>query len=117
MFEVPKVTGGILLASLLIVGCAVLLRAGIEAELEATAITEREFQDVRIGKDTKRRLLKRLGEPANSNEIEAADVEGLPDSAFELDCTYWDAQENYQTTYQVCYRSDGRVDSKSRFGG
>jgi len=118
---VLKIALGILLAVVvLIVGCGVLLGAGIneaQKDSDKTAITQAEYDSVKTGSsgNTRERLEKRFGEPQSQQDIETSDIEGIPNSASGLECIYYSREGQLASLFQFCFDSSGRVESKSSF--
>jgi len=116
-----KVALGIVLGfTVLIVGCAVIIGAGVDKaqkDSDKTAITAADFGSVKTGPDgnTRKRIVSRFGEPQSSDEVQAEGVEGIPESDFSQSCIYYSRKGELASLYQFCFDGNDRLRSKASY--
>lgn len=110
-----KIAGGIIVGfTVLIVGCSALFAAGVEESFSEGAITAEQYDSLKLGRSTKAGSLKRFGEPFSTDESEV-ELEGLSDEAFTSDCSVYNGEPDWETTYVLCWTADGKLESRSKF--
>lgn len=117
MKTVLKVTLGILLACVILIGgCAALIGGAaneVQEENDRTAITREQYREVRTG-DTKAEVEAELGEPSSDNEF-SSEVEGL-DKPVGSSCIYYGRKGEVIAGYQFCFDvNTEKLESKSSF--
>lgn len=114
-----KVALGVMLGcTVLIVGCVALIGAGaqqVQKESDKTAITVEQYGSAKVGEITRAQIEKRFGEPESAQDVQAAGVEGVPESALKQSCVYYNRKGKIASLFQFCFDGDGRLESKSSF--
>lgn len=117
MKTVLKVTLGILLACVILIGgCAALIGGAadeVQEESDRTAISREQYRQVRTG-DTKAEVEAALGEPASADEY-STEIDGL-DEPVGSSCIYYGREGELLSLYQFCFDvNTDRLESKSSF--
>ena len=117
MKTVLKVTLGILLACVILIGgCAALISGAadeVQEENDRTATTREQYREVRTG-DTKAEVEAKLGDPSSADEF-STEIEGL-DKPVRSSCIYYGRKGELIAGYQFCFDvNTDRLDSKSSF--
>lgn len=119
MKTVLKVMLGILLAGVvLIAGCAILIGSAVDdvqEDSDKTAITVEEYGSAKVGTATRSQLEAEFGEPQSNDEIQAAGIEGIPESDFSQACIYYNREGQLASLFQFCFDGDGKLRSKASY--
>jgi hypothetical protein len=119
MKTVLKVMLGIILGcTVLIVGCAALIGAGVNAaqqDSDKTAITSTQYGSASLGSATRSEIEADFGEPQSSNDVQAAGIDGIPKSDFSQQCIYYSRKGELASLFQFCFDGDGTLRSKASF--
>lgn len=107
----------LIVLGVLIAGCAALIGGAaneVVKEADKHAITKAEFAAVKTG-ETRAALEKRLGEPADTQEmdIDTSDFEGAG-ATQSNDCVYYSKKGDVIPTYQFCF-TDDKLTTKSSY--
>lgn len=117
MKTVVKVTLGVLLAFLVLIGGCVALVGGaadsVRKDNDKTAITRAQYRQVKTG-DKRSEVEQLLGDPSSDTEF-STDVEGL-DKPVGSSCISYDRKGQILAGYQFCFDvSTEKLESKSSF--
>jgi len=112
MKTILKITAGILLAAcVLIVGCSVLLSAGVneavqevQKDSDRTAITFKQYRSVN-SRDSRDDVVQSFGAPSSASEV------GLKDLSSE--CVYYNRKGKFASIFQFCFDGNGKYQSKA----
>ncbi len=119
MKTVLKVALGLVLGlTVVIVGCAALFSAGVEKvqkDSDKTAITVGQYGSAKTGVSTRPQLEQAFGVPQTSNEVKAEGVAGIPESAFEQSCIYYNRRGALASLFQFCFDGDDVLQSKASY--
>ena len=114
-----KVMLGIVLGcTVLVVGCAALIGAGVNAaqkDSDKTAITSAQYRSAPVGSATRSEIEGDFGEPQSSNDIQAEGIDGIPDTDFSQQCVYYSRKGELASLFQFCFDGDGTLRSKASF--
>lgn len=117
MKTVLKVTLGILLACVILIGgCAALIGGAaneVQEESDRTAITREQYRQVKTG-DTRDEVENALGEPSSANEF-STEIDGLDDPVGSS-CIYYGRKGELIAAYQFCFDvNTDELESKSSY--
>lgn len=117
MKTVLKVTLGILLACVILIGgCAALIGGAaneVQEESDRTAITRDQYRQVKTG-DTRDEVERALGEPSSANEF-STEIDGLDDPVGSS-CIYYGRKGELIAAYQFCFDvNTDELESKSSY--
>jgi hypothetical protein len=117
MKTVVKVTLGILLAFVVLIGGCVALVGGaaneVQKDSDRTAITRTQYRRVHTG-DTKSQVESLLGEPSDASEF-STEIDGL-DKPVGSSCLYYGRKGEVIAGYQFCFDvNTEKLESKSSF--
>jgi len=117
MKTVVKVTLGILLAFVILIGGCVALIGGaaneVQEDSDRTAITRDQYRQVKTG-DRRSEVEALLGEPSSADEF-STEIEGL-DKPVGSSCIYYGRKGELIAGYQFCFDvNTKRLDGKSSF--
>jgi hypothetical protein len=117
MKTVVKVTLGILLACVILIGgCVALIGSAaddVQDESDRTAITREQYRQVQTG-DRQSDVESRLGNPESADEF-SSEIEGL-DKPVGSSCIYYGRKGELLSGYQFCFDvNTKKLESKSSF--
>lgn len=117
MKTVVKVTLGILLACVILIGgCAALIGGAadnVQKDSDRTAITRAQYRQVHTG-DTKSQVESLLGDPSSADEF-STEIDGL-DKPVGSSCIYYGRKGELLAGYQFCFDiNTKKLESKSSF--
>lgn len=117
MKTVLKITLGILLASVLLIGgCAALIGGAaneVQKEHDKSAITPAQYRSISTGM-TRKAVERELGAPADESEF-SSEIEGF-DQPVGSSCIYYHRKGELLSLYQFCFDvNTGRLETKAGF--
>jgi hypothetical protein len=105
--SIVKIALGIILAfTIIIAGCVALLGTGVDKapnNSDKTAITTGQYDQAQTGTWTKSQTISAFGTPQDAQDMQAAGIQGVPDSGFSASCIYYGEKGHLASAFQFCF--------------